>query len=229
MRAVFITGTDTNVGKTYVSRVIADCLSEFSGIKTTYFKPVQTGCTNNNGKLIAPDFEFVLSGKALKIASVDNHVPYRYEPPCSPHFAAALKKEVISFEKIKENLNIVSKDVDMVLVEGAGGIMAPLGETTFIIDLIVHLRLPVLIVTTPKLGTLNHTLLTLRVIHESGIKIAGIVFNNINNEEKNIFYKENLRMIKTHTHPTPFLELDYRMNEREERVKDFCNEIIQKI
>ncbi|MCX7727606.1 MAG: dethiobiotin synthase, partial [Chitinispirillaceae bacterium] len=224
-----ITGTDTGIGKTSVSRVIADCLSEHLRLKTTYFKPVQTGCNNNNGELIAPDFEVVMAGKALKVASVDHHVPYRYEPACSPHFAAALKKEIISFEKIKESFNIISKGIDIVIVEGAGGIMAPLGETTFIIDLIVHLRLPVIVVTTPRLGTLNHTLLTLRVIHESGIKIAGIVFNNFNNEEKTIFYKENLRMIKTHTHPIPFLELDYGMNEKEQRVKDFCNEIIQKI
>jgi len=219
----FITGTDTDIGKTYVARLLADCFS--NNYKTTYMKPVQTGCTvEPTGSKRAPDFDYVLSGSATMNGSYEQHVPYRYEPACSPHLAATLAKETISLDHISNCLKTVSMGMNVTIIEGAGGILAPLSETTFTIDLIVHLNLPVLLVTTPRLGTLNHTFLTLRVLRESGIRVIGIVINNRQNIPFSFIYEENRRMIETHTHPIPFLSLPFG-NSNAEQIKDFSNAI----
>lgn len=205
---IFITGTDTNVGKTHVSRLLADSMSCIR--KTTYMKAVQTGCTRqDSGVLRAPDYYKVMSGSAKVNGTYEQHVPYRFEPACSPHLAASLSNETISLAHIRDCYATIARGMDLTIVEGAGGILAPLSETTYIIDLMVHLHLPAVVVATPKLGTLNHTFLTLRVLRESGVRIAGIVLNNCSNEPRSFIYDENVRMIRSHVHPVPFLELPF--------------------
>jgi dethiobiotin synthetase len=207
-KALFITGTDTGIGKTWVTRCMADYLGTRHFV--TCMKPVQTGCVKNSeGELQAPDFDHIMEGKARMNGTYSEHVPYRYEPGCSPHLAASLAGTNISFDHISSSFAKVAAGTDITLVEGAGGILAPLSETTYIIDLIVHLNLPVIVVTSPKLGTLNHTFLTLRVLRESGLHIAGIIVNAIANEQENFILEENLRMIRQHTTPIPFATIPY--------------------
>ncbi len=220
----FVTGTDTGIGKTYISRLLIDCFSD--QLKTTYMKPVQTGCfRDSNGFLRAPDFDFVMEGKAVSRDAYEQHVPYRFEPSCSPHLAAALAGTVISFEYIRNCLLLLSNNNDITIVEGAGGILTPLGDTSFIIDLIKYLDSPVIVVTTPRLGTLNHTFLTLRLLHESGIKVAGIVLNHSSDEPASFIHKDNRRMIETHTHPTPFIEVFFGCSDAR-LLKEFCNVLV---
>lgn len=222
--AFFITGTDTSIGKTYVSRLLADMFG--SVWKTTYMKPVQTGCTKDEGGILrAPDFDEVMAGAAVMNADFGQHVPYCFEPACSPHLAASLAGEAISLPHIKECFSTVSECMDVTIVEGAGGIFAPLSETLFMIDLIVHLNIPVILVTCERLGTLNHTFLSLRVLRESGISIAGIVLNNTSNDSPTYIRSENRRMIEMHTRPVPFLELPFGA-EDSQQVKDFCDAIV---
>lgn len=221
----FITGTDTGIGKTYVARLLADCFA--AQRKTTYMKPVQTGCIQGpQGVLTAPDFDAVMEGSAAMNGAYEQHVPYRYEPACSPHLAAALAGTTVSLDHIRNCFTALTTKTDLILVEGAGGILTPLGETTFIIDLIVYLNLPVIIVTTPRLGTLNHTFLTLRVLHESGVRVAGIVLNHVSNEPSSYIHHENRRMLEAHTHPTPFLEVPFGSCDNQ-NVKDFCSVVIK--
>ena len=219
----FITGTDTGIGKTYIARLVADCFA--AQRRTTYMKPVQTGCSQGpQGILKAPDFDAVMEGNAMMKGTYEQHVPYRFEPACSPHLAAALAGITISLEHIRNCFTAIATTMDLTLVEGAGGILSPLGETTFIIDLIVYLNLPAIVVTTPRLGTLNHTFLTLRVLHESGVRVAGIVLNHVSNEPASYIHHENLRMIEAHTHPTPFLEVPFGSCDNQ-NLKDFCSAV----
>lgn len=223
IKGLFITGTDTDIGKTYISRILADSFSSI--FKTTYMKPVQTGCfMDKNGTLLAPDFQYVLSGKAVMTGTLDQHIPYRFESACSPHLAARLAKQQISFEHITNCLLKIAKDDTMVLVEGAGGILAPLSETTYVIDLIKHLHLPVIVVTSPHLGTLNHTFLTFKVLQLAGAQIAGIVLNNCRNDPEDYIYLENVKMIQDHTRPVPFLEVQHG-NSCNERLSEFCRKV----
>lgn len=219
----FVTGTDTGIGKTYISRLLADSFSVSR--KVTYMKPVQSGCVpDKNGELKAPDFDYVMKGGAKMVGAYDQHVPYRFAHECSPHLASALAGVIISLDQIRTNFMSLSKNKTLTIVEGAGGILSPLSETSFILDLIEHLALPVVLVTSPRLGTINHTSLTLRLLHESGVKIAGIVLNSFQEYPKDYMYHDTLRMIKEHTHPIPFLEVPYGAV-CDEKVADFCREI----
>ena len=207
-RGFFVAGTDTDVGKTYGARLLVDGFAAKG--KATYQKPVQTGCVRDGaGNLHAPDFDTVAHGKMVQCGSIDEHVPYRFEPACSPHLAAQLAGTVISLDHIRHCYFQLSAAADFTVVEGAGGVLAPLCETTYIIDLIVYLNLPVVLVTSLRLGTINHTFLTLRVLRESGIRLAGIVGNHTDEKTPAYIYRDNARMIRAHTHPAPFLEVPF--------------------
>jgi dethiobiotin synthase len=188
-------------------------------------KPIQTGCfADENGSLIAPDFSYVLDGKAIMSGTLDQHVPYRFEPACSPHLAAKMAGQSISFNYIETCLLQISKEDNLVIVEGAGGVLVPVSETSFNIDLILHLQLPVILVTSTHLGTLNHTFLSLKELDRAGATLAGIVVNNCRNVPEDFIYYENIRMIREHTRPVPFLEVKYE-NPCQERINEFCKEL----
>lgn len=223
IRGFFITGTDTDIGKTYIARKLVDNLA--SNHKVTYMKPVQTGCfIDNSGLLTAPDFQYVMEGKAVMTGEINQHVPYRFQPACSPHLAAQLEKRPISFNHVSECLLQISTDDTIVVIEGAGGVLAPLSETSFMIDLILHLQIPVILVTSPHLGTLNHTFLSIKELHHAGATLAGIVFNNCRNVPQDFIYFENIRIIQEHTRPVPFLEVLHG-NPCQERISIFCREL----
>lgn len=96
-KGFFITGTDIDIGKTYISKLLADTLATKSPV--TYMKPIQTGCEEDENHIFrAPDFEFVMSGKANLTGTYEQHVPYRFEPTCSPHLAAELASVTISIK-----------------------------------------------------------------------------------------------------------------------------------
>jgi len=118
----FITGTDTGIGKTYVARLLLEGLAA-ARQTVTYMKPVQTGCTcDAEGNLVAPDFDYVMKNGAYMSAEMEDHVPYRFEPACSPHLAASLAGVTISLEYIREKFSRVSDKKSIAIVEGAGGI-----------------------------------------------------------------------------------------------------------
>ncbi|KMQ51014.1 Dethiobiotin synthetase [Chitinispirillum alkaliphilum] len=222
--AIFITGTDTDIGKTYISRLLADT---FAGPQTTvsYVKPIQTGCEKDeSGILRAPDADYVFRGKAVKIKEYKYHVPFRFEPACSPHLAASLESVSISLEHISHCLQLICSQTDLVVVEGAGGILVPLNEHQFMIDLMIFLQLPVILVTSPHLGTLNHTLLSLSTLRQNNLKLAGTVINNVRSEPDNFLTRDNKSVIRKHSSPSPVLEIEFGCNNNN-KLKEFCNDI----
>lgn len=227
-RGLFITGTDTGIGKTYIARLLADAFAEESTV--TYMKPVQTGCKHDaTGALIAPDFdEVMLAGRAVMSAGIDDHVPYRFEPACSPHLAASRAGVMISIEYIREKFTRVSNKKSITLVEGAGGVLSPLSETTSMLDLMLHLSLPVIVVTSPRVGTLNHTFLTVQALERRGIVPAGIVINNVSQTVENYIYHDNCRMMRDHIPSALFLEVGFE-DGLSDSTKEFCREIIGRI
>jgi dethiobiotin synthase len=223
-RSYFITGTTTGIGKTFISSLLVKALSLNGTV--SYMKPVQTGCTlHGTNDWDAPDFEFVKKHSNPQIAgSFSDHVPYCFAPACSPHLAASLKKETIDFNRIKTSFQKIARTVDFTIVEGAGGIYAPLSEATYIIDLIKFLNIPVILVTTPGLGTLNHTFLTIKQLREAHIPIAGVVMNNHNDIPQDYIYEDNRHMIQQFSQPIPFLEVSYGAIS-DEHTKAFCQRI----
>lgn len=171
--SLFITGTDTGVGKTVVTGILAS-LYQQTGVKTGIEKPVITGVN----LLIpggSPDLKFF---KDI-VPEIQNPVTsYQFEPAVSPHLAAAMSGVTIDPVRIETDHQKLLLDCDAVLVEGAGGLLVPLNEDCFIADLPLRLQLPVIIVSRPSLGTINHTLLTVECARNRGLQIAGIVINN---------------------------------------------------
>jgi dethiobiotin synthase len=223
----FITGTDTDIGKTYVARLLADAFAE--GHTVTYMKPVQTGCTRDaGGALTAPDVAFVMKGRAIMSAETDDHVPYRFEPACSPHLAASRTGVMISLDHIRRKFARVSNNKSITIVEGAGGVLTPLSETTSMLDLIEHLRLPVIVVTAPRVGTLNHTLLTVQALENRGISPAGIIVNNRHQMAENYIYFDNCRMMREHIPEAAFLEVGFEA-EITDSIREFCRKIFERL
>lgn len=197
-KGFFITGSGTGVGKTFVSALLLRAFAKL-GYGATYMKPVETGCkqvSSSNDVAIGDD-----TALALKFATCKTdeylHSPYRFVPACSPHLAARLAGHEIEINKIVNAYNDLTKNTnaDIALVEGAGGVYVPINETEFMTDMIRALDLPVILVTTPNLGTLNHTFLSMTALENAGIKIAGVIINNVNNISRDFIYDDNVAMI----------------------------------
>ncbi len=236
---IFITGIDTNIGKTFISRLLADTLSKST--PATYMKPIQTGCTpNGKGEFLAPDFEYMLLGSIRRAEEYRTHVPYRFKPACSPHLASRLDGQEISFQTIRDCLGTLFRAggvPSMVLVEGAGGVYTPLSPELFMIDLIAYLCLPVILVFSPKLGALNHTVLTLQALQQRSIRLAGVVMNDPYGLPEDFIYADNREFIRDIVKPVPFVHVPFTRQFHSDGpfissatlrdVEDFCREIIR--
>ena len=171
-KGIFVTGTDTGVGKTVVTAAIAWNLTQ-AGKRVALMKPIQTGTIVSG----PTDIEFVQKVLGADY-SLDVSCPYMFSDPVAPLVASMLVGERIDIKKIKDSYSRLSSDNDFVIVEGAGGLLVPILEDYFMSDLALELDLPVLIVTRPNLGTLNHTFLTLESAKKRGLDVAGIVISN---------------------------------------------------
>ena len=170
-KGIFVTGTDTGVGKTVASAALAWCLKQ-SGKKVAVMKPVQTG--TNTGSIM--DIEFVERVMELNYP-LEEVCPYRFPEPLAPLVAANMAGEKIDIERIKSLFHKLSSSHDITIVEGAGGLLVPVSEDYLMSDLAFDLELPIVIVARPSLGTLNHTLLTVESAKARGLKVLGIVIN----------------------------------------------------
>lgn len=189
MRQIFITGTDTDVGKTYISSIIFNIL-EFN---TCYFKPIQTGCIYENNKLTIPDVDFVKNNSNIK-RDENFSCCYPLSYPVSPHLSSELSDVKIDILKIINEFNSLKNKFKNILVEGAGGIFTPINRDNpyFMYDLIKDLNIKPILVTNTKVGTINHTLLTLEYLKKMDIPIHGVVFNKFQNT---YFEKDNITFI----------------------------------
>ncbi len=166
---VFVTGTGTEVGKTVVAAAIARTLAA-EGRVVAVFKPAVTGLEE------AGEHDHELLRRAAGSAQSDAEIaPYRYEPPASPHLAAALAGERIDPEVLRGAARAAGEGAEMLVCEGVGGFLVPLAADYLVRDLAVDLGLPLVVTAGPGLGTINHTLLTLEAIRAVGLEVRGVV------------------------------------------------------
>lgn len=177
-RGLFITGTDTGIGKTLLTATLLSVLRA-RGIDAVPMKPVQTGCGRTDDDLLqAPDLLYCLRAAGYEAPDGDEQLamcPYRFEPACSPHLAARLADRPIAIETIRQHFIRLCERHACVIVEGAGGLLTPLDEHHTMRDLARLLDLPVVVAARPGLGTLNHTQLTIDALRAAGLEIAAIV------------------------------------------------------
>ena len=180
IRGIFITGTDTGVGKTVIAAGIAGMLKE-SGINAGVMKPIQSGAIKKKNRLISPDAEFLIKASGVQDKR-DLITPFSARATLAPNIAFGLENKKININRIFDCFNLLSKKHDFMIVEGIGGISVPILDNYLVIDLIKDLGLPIIIVSRSNLGTINHTLLSVNLAKDKGIKILGIVINNYPNK-----------------------------------------------
>ena len=171
-RGVFVTGTDTEVGKSHVAAAIARTLAA-RGERVSVFKPVVTGL-DELAPDQAPDHE-LLRAAAGSAQGAEEVAPYRFGPAASPHLAAALAGAEISPERLRAAMRAAAGAGDRLVCEGVGGLMVPLTESYLVRDLARDARLPLVIAARPGLGTINHTLLTLEAACAGGLRVSAVV------------------------------------------------------
>lgn len=170
---LFFTGTDTNAGKTFVVAVVARALRQ-RGEPVRVCKPVATGATLTNGRLVSDDT--VRLAEAVEwTGPLEAITPWTFAEPVAPPVAARLHRVKLTLDMLANAVARHRAAESLLLVEGIGGLLCPVTETEMVADLIKLLRLPLVIVARRALGTLNHTLLTLEVAHGRGLKVAGVV------------------------------------------------------
>lgn len=194
-KGVFITGTSTDVGKTYVSSLIVKNLRE-NNVNCGYFKGALSGAYLEDNELIPGDAKEVCIRSNLNYNPKDL-VSYIFKEPVSPHLAAKINNEFIESNKIKADFDKISKNYDFMVVEGCGGIICPLrfdDKKIMLTDIIKLLNLPIIIVADGGLGTINDTVLTAEYAKSQGFSIIGIILNNY--DENNMIHIDNKKMIE---------------------------------
>lgn len=194
-RGIFITATDTGVGKTIVTAGLA-LLLKSQGIRVGVMKPVQSGQLLEDSEGDAAILK--------RLSGVDDpleHItPYSFPTPVTPGLAAQIQKQSIDIHVILSQLKKLEKKYDLVLVEGAGGLMVPLGSDWLISDLAKAITYPLLIVARPSLGTINHSVLTVMAARQLGLDPLGIVCNGYKSNSDDPSIEDNPRMIESFAH-----------------------------
>jgi dethiobiotin synthetase len=175
---LFITGTDTGVGKTYVAALIAASLYR-SGRRVGVYKPAASGCRLKGGTMVSDDAA-ILWEAAGRPGSLDQVCPQRFLAPLAPHLAAREEGARLDSALLRQGLEPWQANSEVIVVEGAGGLMSPLGEGEYVADLAHDLGFPLVIVAPNRLGAINQTLQTLATAatFRDGLPVAGIVLNH---------------------------------------------------
>lgn len=206
MSGVFVGGTDTGCGKTTVAAALARTLRE-RGLRVRVLKPVETGCRIEAGERI-PEDALTLARAAGDARPSAELCPYPLLLPAAPAVAAASEGVELELARIAAAHARAARDADHVIVEGAGGLRVPLTAELDMLDLCLRLRLPLLLVARARLGTINHTLLSISEAMRRGVRVCGVV---INHAEGSLSApdRENLGWLLRHC-PAPVLgELPY--------------------
>jgi dethiobiotin synthetase len=205
-QAFFITGTDTDVGKTYVAcKLIGQYVAQ--GYKVIGMKPVAAGTEFVDGTWVNDDV-LKLEAASSVIAPRELINPYSFKEAIAPHIAAEKAGVEIKIDVIKQAFEALTKLADIVIVEGAGGFLVPLNDRETMADLAAALDIPIILVVGMKLGCINHTLLTVDAIEARNLMLHGWVANQI--EPKMAFYDENIATIEKIIHLNSMFECDFK-------------------
>ena len=179
MKSFFITGTDTDVGKTYITAGLAVTLRKM-GIDVGIMKPYAAGTPQKKG-FKSEDVEIL--SKAAQVSDPENLInPQFFKMAASPYTASKNLKVRVKIDSVISNFKKLSKLHSMLLVEGMGGIMTPILKNYFVTNLIKEMNIPAVVVTRTKVGTINHTIMTCKMCEKYKIPIKGIIINNFDSD-----------------------------------------------
>ena len=174
-KGLFVTGTDTEVGKTLVAGSIARRLRH-DGHRVGVFKPAASGCRHRREGLVSADADFLAACAESKEFLADI-APVRYAPALAPNVAAERTGRPVDLDAIWRAYTRMVERTDVMVVEGVGGLLCPITDDVWVIHVARRMNLPVVIVARAELGTINHTLLTVHAARSAGLEVAGVVIN----------------------------------------------------
>ena len=218
---IFVTATDTDVGKTIVTAGLAAIMQSL-GYKAGILKPLQTGAISQGDFLISPDLAFIKKIDPY----VSTHASYVLKTPSAPYLASEIEGVPIETDVILRDYVKMTQKCDTVIVEGSGGILVPVSSGILMSDVAKKLNLPIVIVARPNLGTINHTLLTINAANQSGLRIAGVIINKYPEDTADVVIKTAPRLIEEYSdakivgiikdfktdHITPSILIDAMLN-----------------
>jgi dethiobiotin synthetase len=204
-KGVFITGTDTGVGKTVVATALVRALAGV-GLRVAGMKPVATGAERTPDGLRNAD-ALALQGAANVAAPYEIVNPYCFEPAIAPHIAAKEAGTAIDVHLVRRRFEELSRDTDFVVVEGAGGWLAPISATQTFADLALALEIPVLLVVGLRLGCLNHALLTAESFAARRARLAGWIANRLDAGFERV--AENLATLQARLQSPPLADVPF--------------------
>ncbi|WP_017727659.1 dethiobiotin synthase [Halalkalibacterium ligniniphilum] len=194
-KGLFITGTDTEVGKTIVAASLAAYFQN-QGCDIGVFKPMMSGLKRED-----PNSDASLLKKMSKDSSSLKEInPFQFDEPLAPYIAAKRQGISISMEEVEQAWKEINHKHEFFLVEGAGGFMAPMGASYYTGHVAKMIDFPLVIVARPGLGTVNHTLLTIEAARNMGLTVNGVIINGLHEEKKSIAEETNPRLIEEFGH-----------------------------
>jgi len=235
-KGFFVTGTDTGVGKTIITGALIKA-AHILGFKACGMKPIETGCKrkenrDGNDSLIPADGTFLRETTGTD-ESIDLITPIRFENPLAPLPASEIEDKPIDLAKIKTAYKELSNRYDVIIVEGIGGLLVPIKIGHLVIDLAKDFGLPIIVVSKPGLGTINHTMLTVNCAINNGLDVAGIIINYTRTSEGTLAENTNPEIIRRLS-PVPVIGIFPYLKDLESRtierglVKSLNLEIIRK-
>lgn len=195
-KGIFITGTGTDIGKTYVTALLVKKLKE-AGVKTAYYKAAVSGNVRGEHGLIPGDAAYVkeISGIAQPLGEM---VPYIYEQAVSPHLAALQEGSPIELPVVTQGYEELEKKYEYITMEGSGGILCPLRcddkEELWLEDVVKALQLPCIVIADAGLGTINATVLTIEYLKQNSIRVKGVILNHFHTGDR--MEEDNRSMIE---------------------------------
>jgi dethiobiotin synthetase len=210
---LFITGTDTEVGKTFVAALIARALAA-SGLRVGVYKPVASDCRLEGDALVSDD-AVALWEAAGRPGDLEHVCPQRFIAPLAPHLAARDEGKQVDAELLRTGLEYWRACSDVVLVEGAGGLMSPLSDDDYNADLALDLGYPLVVVAPNALGIINQTLQTLITAStfRDGLDVAGVVLNHVRGATDDQSAKSNAAEIAARCVPPVLADVPYAARE----------------
>lgn len=193
-KGFFVTGTDTGVGKTVIAAALIKAVG-LLGLKACGMKPIETGCIRKGDAMVPSDGMF-LKGIARMDEAVSHITPCCFEHELAPMVSAEIEGSPVNLDKIRKAFDELTKAYQSIVVEGIGGLLVPINKNYFVLDLARELGLPLIVVSRPGLGTINHTLLTINYALKEGLNVAGIIINYTYSSEGSMAEETNPRVIK---------------------------------
>jgi len=197
-RGLFVTGTNTEVGKTYAAALIARSLRA-AGHKVGVYKPAASGCNDSPSGLISDD-AVALWNAAGQSGALHDVCPQLFAAPLAPHLAARAEGKEIDRDLLLTGIEVWADRCDVVLVEGAGGLLSPLGDDLYVADIALAMGYPLVVVASNELGVINQTLQSLLTArhYRGGLPVAAVVLNDCRQEKDDLSVASNMQQLQLH-------------------------------